>query len=71
MKIKYKLDFSKYILVIAIVLFLAISLIAPLITLFIKAFYRNNIFIGLDNFKTYFTTASLMSSFKFYYKSND
>ncbi|MGN2337495.1 putative 2-aminoethylphosphonate ABC transporter permease subunit [Clostridium cagae] len=64
MKIKYKLDFSKYILVIAIVLFLAIALIAPLITLFIKAFYRNNIFIGLDNFKTYFTTASLMSSFK-------
>ncbi|WP_252233980.1 putative 2-aminoethylphosphonate ABC transporter permease subunit [Clostridium sp. ZS1] len=64
MKIKYKLDFSKYILVIAIILFLAISLIAPLITLFIKAFYRNNIFIGLDNFKTYFTTASLMSSFK-------
>ncbi len=50
-------------LIIGLIFFLLISVVIPLIALFVKAFHnQSGNFIGLDNFLNYFSTASLFQS---------
>lgn len=54
---------SRRLLIYAITIFFAVVLVFPIITLFKEAFYINNEFVGISNFKTYFSTPSLFNSF--------
>lgn len=53
---------SRRILIYILTIFFLIVLVFPIITLFIKAFYNEGIFVGVDNFKKYFTTPALSES---------
>lgn len=54
---------SRRLLIYALTIFFAVVLVFPIITLFKEAFFINGEFVGLNNFKTYFSTPSLFNSF--------
>ncbi len=54
---------SRRILIYVLAIFFTVVLILPISTLFIQAFYSEGRFVGIDNFKTYFSTPALFKSF--------
>lgn len=57
-----KSNLMKTSLMMTIGLFLIITIVFPVGTLFLNAFYAKNEFVGIENFKEYFRTPALMSS---------
>ncbi|MGL5868282.1 ABC transporter permease subunit, partial [Clostridium chrysemydis] len=55
---------SRRILIYTLAIFFLIVLVFPIVVLFSKAFYSEGVFTGIKNFKDYFTTPALLSSFK-------
>ena len=54
---------SRRLLIYAITIFFAVVLVFPIITLFKEAFFINGEFVGINNFKAYFSTPALFKSF--------
>ena len=54
---------SRRLLIYTIIIFFAVVLVFPVLTLFKEAFFMNGEFVSFNNFKTYFSTPSLFKSF--------
>lgn len=54
---------SRRLLIYVLAIFFIVVLILPISTLFIQAFFNDGKFVGIDNFKTYFSTPALFNSF--------
>lgn len=55
---------SRRLLIYALTIFFLVVLVLPILTLFKEAFFVNGEFVGISNFKTYFSTPSLFVAFK-------